>query len=307
MKMTAPNLRYVLTVFLCLWVTTAGALQAHADATKPLNDTAVKAAVETAKPAEEEKPTGDVSLAVLSKYYSKGAELSRSSAVIQPSMTIGYNGFTANLWGSLDTSPYQTPANMTRKNTWSETDITLSYSKTLGMVNLGAGYSYYAYNPPYDGAARPDDQQEVNATVGLNLLLNPTLTVYKMFDKGRRWYIQMGVSHVFEFNKVVSLKVAGTGGYLIGGDAGSASEAKFDDNANQTTDKYNAFLDGVLTASLPVKVTDRITITPTASYAFPLGTGAKNYIQGNGMETVTKSTDRASSFFFGGLILSFSF
>jgi hypothetical protein len=175
------------------------------------------------------------------------------------------------------------------------------------MVNLGVGYSYFTDNPPFDGAAKSDDQQEVNATVGLNLLFNPTLTVYKLFDNGRRWYIQMGASHAFEFNKTVSLKVAGAAGYLIGGDATNATEARFDDHANQTTDKYSAFLDGVLTASLPVKVTDRITITPTASYAFPLGTDAKNYMKGNGLETVTNNSDRASSFLFGGLIMSFSF
>ena len=314
MKITVLKLRYVLTVSLYLWIMMTGALQAHADEVRPLNDKkqttvseTVKTVMETAKPAEEEKPTGDVSLYVLSAYYSKGVESSRNSAVIQPSLTVGFKGFTANVWGNLDTGPYQTPADRTKKNTWTETDLNLLYSKTFGMVNLGAGYSYFAYNPPFDGAAKPDDQQEVNATVGLNVLFNPTLTVYKLFDKGRRWYIQIGVSHAFEFNKVVSLKLAGTAAYMIGGDAAYATEARFDDHANQTTDKYNAFLDGVLTACLPVKVTDRITITPTASYAFPLGTDAKNYMKGNGLETVTDNADRASSFLFGGLIMSFSF
>lgn len=290
------------------------AVQAHADEVKPLTDNkqtnvseTVKAVTETAKSAEEEKPTGDVSLYVLSAYYSKGVESSRNSIVIQPSLTIGYKGFAANVWGNLDTGPYQTPADITKKNTWTETDVNLSYSKTFGIVNLGAGYSYFAYSPPFDGAARPDDQQEVNATVGMNVLLNPTLTVYKLFDKGRRWYIQMAVSHVFEFSKVISLNLAGTAGYLIGGDAAYAAEARFDDRANQTTDKYNAFLDGVLTVCLPIKVTDRVTITPTVSYAFPLGTDAKNYMKGNGLESATNNADRASSFLFGGLVMSFSF
>ena len=314
MKITVLKLRYVLTTSLCLLSMMTGALQAHADEVKPLNDKkqstvleTVKTDMETAKPAEEEKPTGDVSLYIFSAYYSKGVELSRNSAVIQPSLTVGYKGFTANVWGNLDTGPYQTPADRTKKNTWTETDVNLSYCRTFGMVNLGAGYSYFAYNPPFDGAARPDDQQEVNATVGLNVLLNPTLTVYKLFDKGRRWYIQMGVSHIFEFSKVVSLRLAGTAAYMIGGDASYAAEARFDDHANQTPDKYNAFLDGVLTACIPVKVTDRITITPIASYAFPLGTDAKNYMKGNSLEMVANNGDRTSSIFFGGLIMSFSF
>ena len=42
--------------------------------------------------AEEEKPTGDITAAVLSQYVWRGYELSRNSVVIQPSMTIGYKG-----------------------------------------------------------------------------------------------------------------------------------------------------------------------------------------------------------------------
>jgi hypothetical protein len=257
--------------------------------------------------AEEEKPTGDITFSVLSAYYSKGVESSRSSAVIQPSLTIGYKGFAANFWGNLDTGHYQTPPVLTKKNVWTETDLNLAYSRTVGIANLGVGYSYFAYNPPHELAVRPDDQQEVNATVGLNVLLNPTLTVYKLFDKGRRWYIQMGVSHVFELSKVVSLKLAGTAAYMVGGDAAYATEARYDENAAATGDKYNAFLDGAVAASLPVKATERITITPTVSYAFPLGTDAKNYMKGNGLETVTNNVDRQSAFLFGGVAASFTF
>jgi len=44
----------------------------------------VEVATETAKPAEEEKPTGDFSMSVLSQYIWRGQELSRNSIVIQP-------------------------------------------------------------------------------------------------------------------------------------------------------------------------------------------------------------------------------
>ena len=151
------------------------------------------------------------------------------------------------------------------------------------------------------------DRQEAFAILGLNVPLNPTLTVFKLFDKGHRWYFQMGVSHIFEFNKVVSLKLSGTAAYMIGEDPDYATEAKYDDDANKTNDKYNAFLDGVVSACLPLKVTEHITIIPTISYAFPLTTDAKNYMKGNGMEAVTNNADRVSSFLFGGLVLSFSF
>ena len=307
------NLRYLLTLTLCLLMIT-GAKQVCAEEAKPVSDkiqTATpetdKKVLETEKSAEEEKPTGDLSVSVLSAFYSNGVETSRNSAIIQPALTLGYKGFTANVWGNIDTGPYQTPADKTKKTTLAETHFNLSYIKTLGYVNLGAGYSYVGFSPPYDGAARPDDQQEAFAILGLNVPLNPTLTVFKLFDKGHRWYFQMGVSHIFELNKVVSLKLSGTAAYMIGEDPDYATEAKYDDDANKTSDKYNAFLDGVVSVCLPLKVTEHITIIPTISYAFPLTTEAKNYMKGNGMETVTNNVDRASSFLFGGLVLSFSF
>ena len=55
---------------------------------------------------EEDKVTGEIAASVLSAYIWRGQELSRHSVVIQPSMTASYNGFTANLWGNLDTKPY---------------------------------------------------------------------------------------------------------------------------------------------------------------------------------------------------------
>ena len=46
------------------------------------------------KAPAEEKPTGDFTVAAMSQYVWRGYELSRNSVVIQPSMTIGYKGFS---------------------------------------------------------------------------------------------------------------------------------------------------------------------------------------------------------------------
>ena len=313
MKIIKLNIRYLLALALCLLII-VGANPVCAEEAKPVGDEIQaatpepdKKVLEAEKTAEEEKPTGDLSVSVLSAFYSNGVETSRNSAIIQPALTLGYKGFTANVWGNIDIGAYQTPADKTKKNTLAETHFNLSYIKTLGYVNLGAGYSYVGFSPPYDGAARQGDQQEAFAILGLNVLFNPTLTVFKLFDNGHRWYFQMGISHIIELNKAVSLKLSGTAAYMIGEDPDYATEAKFDDNANKTTNKYNAFLDGVVSVCLPLKVTEHITIIPTISYAFPLTTDAKNYMKGNGLEAVTNNVDRASSFFFGGLVLSFSF
>lgn len=248
--------------------------------------------------AEEEKPTGDFTTAVLSQYVWRGYELSRSSVVIQPSMTIGYKGFSANVWGNLDTKPYSA-TDASYPSTWNETDLTLSYSTTLGLFNVGGGYAYYGLASANRDAADPDDSQELFATVSLNTLLSPTLTLYKEIDHYRNMYFLLGISHVFELNKLVSLKLAASAGYLLSTDA--EKYAKYDANGAATADKFSNFHDGSVSASLPIRATDRITITPTLSYVFPLTGDAKDEMKARSFQ------GKDSSFFVGGILASFSF
>jgi hypothetical protein len=253
--------------------------------------------------AEEEKPTGDLTAAVLNQYIWRGYEMSRSSVVIQPSMTIGYKGFTANLWGNLDTQAYSSTS-ASYPGTWNETDLTLSYSKALGLFTVGGGYIYYSLASLNKDAADRNDSQELFASVSLNTLLSPTLTVYKEIDHFRNWYFLLGISHVVELSKMLSLKLAASAGYLMSTDA--ETYPKFNSSAAATTDKFNNFHEGTLSASLPIKVSDRITMTPTLSYIFPLTNDARDEIKGLGLKG-TLPSERDSSFVVGGLSLSFSF
>jgi hypothetical protein len=254
--------------------------------------------------AEEEKPTGDFTTAVLNKYVWRGYELSRNSVVIQPSMTVGYKGFSANFWGNLDTRAYDA-GTTGYTGTWNETDLTLSYSRTLGPVNVGGGYIYYSLASLNKDAADRPDSQELFVTVSLNALLTPTLTVYKEVDHYRNWYFLLGISHVIELNNMVSLKLAASAGYLLSTDAGTYP--KFDSNALATTDKFSNFHDGSVSASFPVKVSKYVTITPTASYIFPLSGAAQDEMKGMGLKGATAATERDSSFFVGGILASLTF
>jgi hypothetical protein len=254
--------------------------------------------------AEEDKPTGDFTTAVLNQDVWRGYELSRNSIVIQPSMTLGYKGFSVNLWGNLDTRPYS-PVDASYTGTWNETDLTLSYSTTLGLFNVGGGYIYYSLASLNKDAADRNDSQELFATVSLNTLLSPTLTVYKEIDHYRNWYFLLGISHVFELSKMMSLKLAASAGYLLSTD--EVTYPKFDSNATATTDKFSNFHDGTLSVSLPIKATDRITITPTLSYIFPLTGDAKDEMKGLALQGTASPSERDSSFFVGGILASFTF
>jgi hypothetical protein len=232
-------------------------------------------------------------------------------------MTIGYQGFSANLWGNLDTAPYFAGSADTRySNTWNETDLTVSYTKSLGLFNVGGGYIYYALSSLNKDALKRADSQELFATVSLNTVLSPTLTVYKEIDRYKQWYFLLGVSHAFELNPTLSLKLGATVSYLqstyadaalFNAGDGYGGYPKFDGNATATNDKFSNFHDGTITASLPIKATGNITVTPTLSYIFPLSGDAKDEMKGNGLKGSMLPSERDSAFLVGGVSLSFSF
>jgi hypothetical protein len=258
----------------------------------------------SAQAAEEDKVTGEIAAGVLSAYIWRGQELSRHSIVVQPSVTVGYKGFSFNAWGNLDTKPYSA-ALANYSSNYTETDLTLSYTKKLGIVQVGGGYIYYALGAPYSGAADPLDSQEVFLTVGLDTILAPTLTVYKEIDHYHQWYAQLGISHTFALHEKVGLKLAATASYLKSEDEGTY--ARYDSSAAATADKYSNFHDGTISVSLPVALTKSLTVTPSVTYVFPLCDDAKYEMKGRGLQGADSAADRSSSFLYGGVTLSFAF
>ena len=79
-------LRYLFTLTLCPLMI-AGANPVCAEEEKPVGEKIQAATPATDKKVlETEKPTGDLSVSVLSALYSNGVETSRNSAIIQPSL-----------------------------------------------------------------------------------------------------------------------------------------------------------------------------------------------------------------------------
>lgn len=152
-------------------------------------------------------------------------------------------------------------------------------------------------------------------TINLNTFLSPTLTIYKEVDHYHQWYILFGISHAYKLSKSIPLKLSASASYLkseyadavlFNSGSGYGGYPKFNDQAEATNDKYDNFHDGVITISLPIHVAKYITVTPTASYVFPLSDDAKNEIKGRGIKSTSNPADRDSSFLYGGLTFSFS-
>lgn len=235
--------------------------------------------------AEEEKPTADLSVAALSAYIWRGQELSQDSVVIQPSMTVGYKGFSFGLWGNLDTDRYTTDP---ETNEWTETDLTLAYDWTMGPVGMTAGYIYYALDAAYD-------TQEFFVSAALDTLLAPTLTVYRDTDNLAGWYVTFGVSHSVPLSGDISLDLGAQASYLSADDKSSYADP---DNANE---EYNNFMDGLLSASVTFPVNEYISVTPQISYSFPLGSDAKGLMRSRSVDGDDKD------FVYGGVSVSLAF
>lgn len=225
--------------------------------------------------AEEEKPTADLTVGFYSQYIWRGFALSKDSLVIQPSMTVSYKGFSTNLWGNLDTKQYDA-SGADETNNFNETDLTLSYDGSAGIIGYGVGYIYYAL----DGI---NDSQELYASVSVDTLLSPTLTIYKEITGIQGWYANFGISHTFSLTEKIGLDLGASVGYL-------------DDEAD-----YNAFHDGVLSAALSIPVSEYITIAPELKYSFALTNDAEDVIK------ALSVSDEDDSFIYGGVSMSLSF
>jgi hypothetical protein len=253
---------------------------------------------------EEDKVTGEIDLSVLSAYIWRGQELSLDSVVVQPAVTVSYKGFSLNVWGNLDTRPYSA-ADAKYAANYTETDYTISYSKKFGILQVTPGYIYYGLGAPYAGGTAPLDSQELFLTLGLDTILQPTLTAYKEIDHYRQWYFLLGVSHTIEFNKIISLKLAASASYLLSTD--ETTYAKYDKNSLPTTDKYNNFHDGTASVSLLIAVYKALSVTPTVSYVFPLCDDARYEMRAYGKQGAANPSDRDSSYLYGGVTLSYTF
>ncbi len=247
-----------------------------------------KAAAAKEEPKNEEpKPYFSGAAAGLSQYIFRGYELSKDSVVIQPSLTVGYRGFEATLWGNLDTNDKYTKAD---KANWNETDLTLSYTYDFGPVKLGGGYIYYAL----EGT---DDSQELFLKLTGNFLLSPTLAIYQEVANYPGTYLNLGISHSFNLTKEITLDLGASIGYQI---SNTDKIVQYNSNLQPTTSKYNALHDGNVSLGLTIPFGKYFSVKPVVYYSFPLSDDAKYRIQGT-------SLSNKYDFFYGGLIFTASF
>jgi len=240
--------------------------------------------------AAEPSVSGSASVDVMSNYVWRGQKLS-NSWVVQPSVGITYGSFGANLWSNYDsdqTEPEVTGTTDSGHGEVTETDLTLSYSRSIGKLTLGGGYIYYALN----GA---NDTQEVYLSAGYDTILKPTVTVYYDYDEGDGAFIVASIGHSFAAYKGTTLNLGALASYNI-----NNKVMEFDVDGNGEKDDFSNFYNGEVYASLNIPVYKAVTLTPKIAYSFALSNDAKNALNG-------ASNDGQQDILYGGINLTLSF
>lgn len=238
---------------------------------------------------EEDKPTAEVAVGALSQYVYRGWAYSKDSMVVQPSLTVGYKGFSANLWGNFDTDRWSGDGQ--DSHSWTETDLTMSYAWDMGPVSFSTGYTYYAL-----GSAT--DTQEVFLTATLDTLLKPTLKVYRDIDHSAGWYLSLGVSHSVPLTEEISLDLGAQIGYLAADDAISYADP------SDASKAYRNFHDGLLSASVKIPLNQYLSVTPQLYYSFPLSSDAKDRLKADNLDAIGRSD---AEFIYGGVCVAMVF
>lgn len=245
--------------------------------------TMVTAGVASAE-EEAEKPSADMGVSMLSKYVWRGFELSKDSLVVQPSLTVGYKGVAVNMWANVDTDQHAgIYGSAPDTHNLNETDLTLSYDGSAGMVSYGVGYIYYAIDSG-------EDTQELYGSISLDVPLAPSLTIYRDIDHLVGWYVSLDAGHSFELADALSLDLGAHVGYLSADDASSYADSK--------GGAYSEFHDGQLAVSMTYSFADYFSVTPELYYSFPLSSEAKTELTGQANEY---------DFIYGGVTVGMAF
>jgi hypothetical protein len=247
---------------------------------------------------QEERPTANLSWSFYSKYVWRGYELSADSLVMFPSITISYKGFAMNMWGDMDTS-YKGNGSENSDSKWWETDWILTYSNSWKKFNYTLGWIYYDIDPStFDRAS-----QEVFTTLGFDVLLKPSLSIYREIAlPGERWYINLGVSHSFPTIKREIFGFCGEQSLDVGAWISYMS-------INSSDYDYEAMHDANIWAAYNIPISSYMTVVPSINYSLPMSNNAQTNIRQSSFNATNRGpgANTNSSWVYGGVTLKVAF
>ncbi len=201
----------------------------------------------------------EADLALNSKYVWRGM-VETPDVVLQPGATVSFLGFGAGFWGNIDTNDVNGPDAAWEFN---EFDWILSYSLSLAILNLDAGFINYTF--PHSDAA---STTEFYFGASVSVLLSPSLKVYHDIDQIKGTYWEASISHAMALSPGTDLELgAGLGmgsksyieGYFGGLPANLPTLPDVPVDASMT--------DYYVRAGVPFHPIPLFTVTPSVTYS----------------------------------------
>lgn len=160
-------------------------------------------------------------LDVNSAYVWRGMTFN-DGAVLQPSLDVSTNGFGINVWGNLDMDDYDGALD---SGEFSEIDLTLSYSWSMGSVDSTVGYIEYLFPTTDAGGAEGTREIYLSLGMGLPAGFSAALDLYYDIDEVEEFYGVLGLGYSYAINEKLGLdagaSIAWAGDEYCGdGDAG---------------------------------------------------------------------------------------
>jgi hypothetical protein len=195
----------------------------------------------------------DFSVTYNTKYVWRGINVVDGS-VLQPSATVSYRDLSLNVWGNRD---------LTGKNgqrgDFTEYDVTLDYSLwSWRNLWLNVGTIYYKF--PHSDAPSTN---ELYASVGMDTILSPSLTVYQDVDEADGTYASFSVGHeiadAVSFSETAGLDIALTASLGYG-------SSNYNDFYYSGVDS-SGFTDVMMGISFPIRITENFVLTPAVNYS----------------------------------------
>ena len=261
----------------------------------------------TARADGSSAPTFSLSTGILNQYIFRGVANSDSSAVIEPSFTASWEGFSANVWGNVDTSrnsdnPFlPMPAFETGNAKWSETDVTFSYTKNLTQnFSVLIGNVYYGVERPLQ-SPYGTNEDEVFGGVSYNFpWFTAAFTTYgEVMNTVDEWF-ELDLSKSIPLPmlncvcKGTTLNLGTSFGYLILNHTNNLLAL------NGSTGSYSGPQTCLLDATVAFPINKYLTLAPTIGLWLPLTSAAANYLEAN-------SLDEKATHFYGGINMTATF
>lgn len=186
------------------------------------------------EPVRSRWPQLSSEVTVVSSYLWRGTVVNDSPS-LQPSLTAAWGGLSVNLWSNVSRSPLHNQA-------WTESDITLEYSHSLGRWTLTGGLTDYEFvDTP---AAEGNRTREIYAGLSLDVPLQPTFRAYRDIGIGNGNYYSAAVTQPF---RIAGLR--GESGLLAG-----LNQHQFQSQTAISNVEWTTSLDAI--------TRDRVVITP---------------------------------------------